>query len=103
MVAVMPRITPDNQLTLSVDALIAAHFQAGDEVSVVPDGRGRLVVERRVADRRAVARSTPDRRSLSRLGDGEYPRDYLLGLASPIERRRRVPSAPAEPPVTAAA
>lgn len=99
----MPRITPDNQLTLSVDALIAAHFQAGDEVQVVPDGRGRLIVERRVADRRAVARTTPDRRSLSRLGDGEYPRDYLLGIAAPIEAPPRTPltatAAPAQPAV----
>lgn len=86
MVETMPRITTDNQLSLSVDALVAAHFQAGDEVQIVPDGRGRLIVERRVTDRRSVARSTPDRRSLSRLGDGEYPRDYLLGIAAPVER-----------------
>ncbi|MBJ7471658.1 MAG: hypothetical protein JHD16_10170 [Solirubrobacteraceae bacterium] len=79
----MPRITPDNQLTLSVEALSGAHFQAGDDVQVVPDGRGRLIVERRRADRRSVARGTPDRRTLSGLGDGVYPRDYLTGLRIP--------------------
>lgn len=73
----MPRISDDNQVTLSLEALAGAHFQAGDEVSVVPDGRGRLIVERRRADRRSVARGTPDRRTLAGLGDGVYPRDYL--------------------------
>ena len=93
----MPRITADNQVTLSVEALAGAHFQAGDEVSVVPDGRGRLIVERRRADRRTVSRSTPDRRALSGLGDGVYPRDYLTGL--------RIPAGGREPqsPVDAAA
>ncbi len=76
----MPRITADNQVTLSVEALAGAHFQAGDEVSIVPDGRGRLVLERRLADRRSVSRGTPDRRALGGLGDGVYPRDYLTGL-----------------------
>ena len=100
----MPRITPDNQLSLSVDALIAAHFQAGDEVQIVPDGRGRLIVERRVADRRAIARRTPDRRSLSRLGDGEYPRDYLMGIAAAVERPASTPvAAPVAPAVAAPA
>lgn len=82
----MPRISDTNQVTLSVEALAGAHFQAGDEVSVVADGRGRLIVERRVADRRAVARPTPDRRSIATSGDGEYPRDYLLVTAAARKR-----------------
>lgn len=75
----MPRISATNSVTLSVEALAGAHFQAGDEVSIVADGRGRLIVERRsTSDRRSVPRGTPDRRSLAGIGDGEYPRDYLL-------------------------
>lgn len=85
----MPRISDTNQVTLSLEALTAAHLQAGDEVTLVPDGRGRLIVERRRSDRRTVARATPDRRSLVAAGDGEYPRDYLL-VAD--EARKRPPA-----------
>lgn len=73
----MPRISDTNQVTLSLEVLAGAHFQAGDEVSIVADGRGRLIVERRTADRRAVDRGTPDRRALATSGDGVYPRDYF--------------------------
>jgi hypothetical protein len=75
----MPRISDTNSVTLSIEALAGAHFQAGDEVSIVADGRGRLIVERRFSsDRRAVPRGTRDRRTLVGVDDGQYPRDYLL-------------------------
>lgn len=87
----MPRISDTNQLTLSPEALAGAHFQAGDEVSIVADGRGRLLVERRGSgDRRAVPRGTPDRRSLSGIDDGQYPRDYLL-VTGAVRSRPRIP------------
>jgi hypothetical protein len=84
----MPRISETNQVTLSLEALAGAHLQAGDEVTLVPDGRGRLLVERRRAERRSVARGTPDRRSVIDCGDGEYPRDYLLVTATAVKRPR---------------
>ncbi|MDQ8044026.1 MAG: AbrB/MazE/SpoVT family DNA-binding domain-containing protein [Solirubrobacteraceae bacterium] len=91
----MPRISDTNQVTLSLEALTAAHLQAGDEVTLVPDGRGRLIVERRRADRRSVARATPDRRSLATADDGEYPRDYLLVTTAARKRPAARTEAPA--------
>lgn len=82
----MPRISETNQVTLSLEALAGAHLQAGDDVTLVPDGRGRLIVERRRADRRTIARATPDRRSIETLDDGEYPRDYLLVTGAACKR-----------------
>ncbi|MDO9356498.1 MAG: hypothetical protein Q7T55_22565 [Solirubrobacteraceae bacterium] len=86
----MPRISDTNSVTLSIEALSGAHFQAGDEVSIVADGRGRLIVERRFAsDRRSVPRGTRDRRTVSGVDDGQYPRDYLL-VTGAVRKRARL-------------
>lgn len=86
----MPRISDTNSVTLSIEALAGAHFQAGDEVSIVADGRGRLIVERRsTSDRRSVPRGTRDRRTVVGSDDGQYPRDYLL-VTGAVRTRTRV-------------
>jgi antitoxin component of MazEF toxin-antitoxin module len=75
----MAKVTAAGELLINAAAIADAQLHAGDEVSVVVDGAGRLVVERRSGqDRRAFARDTADRRSLVELHDGIYPRDYLL-------------------------
>lgn len=75
----MAKVTATGELLINAAAIAGAHLQAGDEVSVVVDGDGRLIVERRSGrDRRLVARDSADRRSLVELCDGVYPRDYLL-------------------------
>jgi antitoxin component of MazEF toxin-antitoxin module len=75
----MAKVTATGELLINAAAIAGAQLHAGDEVSVVVDGDGRLIVERRSGrDRRAKIRDTPDRRSLVELHDGVYPRDYLL-------------------------
>jgi antitoxin component of MazEF toxin-antitoxin module len=75
----MAKVTVTGELLINASAIAGAHLHAGDEVSVIVDGDGRLIVERRSGrDRRAVPRGTADRRSLVELHDGVYPRDYLL-------------------------
>lgn len=72
-------MTATGELLINAAVIAGAHLHAGDEVSVVVDGDGRLIVERRAGgDRRSVPRGTPDRRSLVEMHDGVYPRDYLL-------------------------
>ena len=79
----MAKVTATGELLINAAALAGAHLQAGDEVSVVVDGDGRLIVERRKGrDRRSVPRGSADRRSLVELHDGVYPRDYLLIAAA---------------------
>ncbi len=87
----MAKVTATGELLINAAAIAGAHLQAGDEVSIVVDGDGRLIVERRSGrDRRAVARNTPDRRSLVELHDGVYPRDYLLVARSDERLHGRV-------------
>ncbi|MEH3053215.1 MAG: hypothetical protein PGN13_04295 [Patulibacter minatonensis] len=75
----MAKVTSTGELVIDVESIAGSKLQAGDEVSIVVDGDGRLIVERRSGrDRRAVPRPTRDRRALVDLHDGEYPRDYLL-------------------------
>lgn len=87
----MAKVTATGELLINAAAIAGAHLHAGDEVSIVVDGDGRLIVERRSGrDRRAIARNTPDRRSLVELHDGVYPRDYLLVARSDERLHGRV-------------
>ncbi|MBO9532378.1 MAG: hypothetical protein J7513_05335 [Solirubrobacteraceae bacterium] len=75
----MAKVTDTGELLITADEIAGAQLSAGDEVSIVVDGEGRLIVERRAGrDRRSVVRDTPDRRSLVDRHDGVYPRDYIL-------------------------
>ncbi|MEA2411216.1 MAG: hypothetical protein QOC77_1777 [Thermoleophilaceae bacterium] len=46
----MPRISSKNQVTLPVDALTAAGFKAGDEVSIEAAGDTTIVIRRAPGD-----------------------------------------------------
>lgn len=66
----MPRISSKNQVTLPVSELASAGLAPGDDVVIVADQRGRLVIQRREQDLRALFAGL----------DLDYPADYLRDL-----------------------
>ena len=64
------RVSSKNQITIPAAALAAAGLTAGDRLRVVPDGHGRLVVER---ERDALD-------DVAGIFDGLYPPGYLDDL-----------------------
>ena len=61
------RVSSKNQITIPAAALAASGLSAGDRLRVVPDGDGRLVVER---ERDALD-------EVAGIFDGLYPAGYL--------------------------
>lgn len=68
----MSRISSKHQVTLPVESLKAAGLKAGDEVTIEPEGRNRIVVHR----------VTPDLDRALGVFDGLYEPGYLDRLRS---------------------